>query len=138
MWISPKFQLLLVKEYQRLKEDENNRLKLEWNLQRTLSKVNYHIHTDAIKENLIPKKISPKQAQFIYADEADLLNMALFGITAKEWRERNPDKKESINALLIGQKISQSERLIQLNKTAIDQMKTLVANKAIKALTIDN
>ncbi|WP_277012639.1 KilA-N domain-containing protein [Capnocytophaga granulosa] len=156
MWISPKFQLLLVKEYQRLKEDENNRLKLEWNLQRTLSKVNYHIHTDAIKENLIPKKISVKQAQFIYADEADLLNMALFGITAKEWRERNPDKKgnirdeasleqlvvlsnlESINALLIGQKISQSERLIQLNKTAIDQMKTLVANKAIKALTIDN
>ena len=156
MWISPKFQLLLVKEYQRLKEDENNRLKLEWNLQRTLSKVNYHIHTDAIKENLIPKKISPKQAQFIYADEADLLNMALFGITAKEWRERNPDKKgnirdeasleqlvvlsnlESINALLIGQKISQSERLRQLNKTAIDQMKTLVANKAIKALTIDN
>ena len=156
MWISPKFQLLLVKEYQRLKEDENNRLKLEWNLQRTLSKVNYHIHTDAIKENLIPKKISSKQAQFIYADEADLLNMALFGITAKEWRERNPDKKgnirdeasleqlvvlsnlESINALLIGQKISQSERLIQLNKTAIDQMKTLVANKAIKALTIDN
>ena len=156
MWISPKFQLLLVKEYQRLKEDENNRLKLEWNLQRTLSKVNYHIHTDAIKENLIPKKISAKQAQFIYADEADLLNMALFGITAKEWRERNPDKKgnirdeasleqlvvlsnlESINALLIGQKISQSERLIQLNKTAIDQMKTLVANKAIKALTVDN
>ena len=156
MWISPKFQLLLVKEYQRLKEDENNRLKLEWNLQRKLSKVNYHIHTDAIKENLIPKKISPKQAQFIYADEADLLNMALFGITAKEWRERNPDKKgnirdeasleqlvvlsnlESINTLLIGQKISQSERLIQLNKTAIDQMKTLVANKAIKSLTIDN
>ena len=83
MWISPKFQLLLVKEYQRLKEDENNRLKLEWNLQRTLAKVNYHIHTNAIKENLIPNEITKQQASFVYANEADLLNVALFGITAK-------------------------------------------------------
>ena len=83
MWISPKFQLLLVKEFQRLKADENDRLKLEWNLQRTLAKVNYHIHTDAIKENLIPKELSKNQISFVYANEADLLNVALFGITAK-------------------------------------------------------
>ncbi len=91
MWISPKFQLLLVKEYQRLKEDENDRLKLKWNLQRTLAKVNYQIHTDAIKENLIPKVITKQQASFVYANEADLLNVALFGITAKEWRDNNPN-----------------------------------------------
>lgn len=119
MWINPKLQLLLVKEYQRLKEDENNRQQLEWNLQRTLTKVNYQIHTDAIKENLIPKEITKQQAGFVYANEADLLNVALFGITAKEWRDNNPDKNgnvrdyatleqlvvlsnmESINALLI-------------------------------------
>jgi len=119
MWISPKFQLLLVKEYQRLKEDENDRLKLDWNLQRTLAKVNYHIHTDAIKENLIPKEITKQQAALVYATEADLLNVSLFGLTAKEWRDANTDKKgnvrdhatleqlvvlsnlESINALLI-------------------------------------
>jgi len=119
MWISPKFQLLLVKEYQRLKEDENERLKLDWNLQRTLAKVNYLIHTDAIKEKLIPPIISKQQISFTYANEADLLNVALFGMTAKEWRDNNPDKKgnirdsasleqlvvlsnmESINALLI-------------------------------------
>lgn len=91
MWISPKFQLLLVKEYQRLKEDENDRLKLKWNLQRTLAKVNYQILTDAIKENLIPKVITKQQASFVYANEADLLNVALFGITAKEWRDNNPN-----------------------------------------------
>lgn len=137
MWISPKFQLLLVKEYQRLKEDENDRLKLEWSLQRTLAKVNYQIHTDAIKENLIPKAITKQQASFVYANEADLLNVALFGITAKEWRDDNPDKSgnvrdyatleqlvvlsnmESINALLIRQGLLQTERLIQLNKVAI-------------------
>jgi len=93
MWISPKFQLLLVKEYQRLKEDENDRLKLEWNFQRTLAKVNYHIHTDAIKENLIPEKLNKKQVSFIYANEADVLNIALFGKTAKQWREENPKEK---------------------------------------------
>ena len=91
MWISPKFQLLLVKEYQRLKEDENDRLKLKWNLQRTLAKVNYQIHTDAIKENLIPKVITKQQASFVYANETNLLTVALFGITAKEWRNNNPD-----------------------------------------------
>ena len=152
MWISPRFQLLLVKEYQRLKEEENNQQKLEWNLQRTLAKVNYQIHTDAIKENLIPKEITKQQAGFVYANEADLLNVALFGITAKAWRESNADHKgnirdfatleqlvvlsnlESINALLIQQNLSQSERLLQLNKVAITQMKSLVESKAIKKL----
>ena len=152
MWISPQFKIYLIKEFQRLKEDENNRLKLEWNLQRTLAKINYHIHTNAIKETLIPKEVNKRQAALIYADEADLLNTALFGLTAKEWRERNPDKSgnirdyaeleqlvvlsnlESINALLIKQGLLQRERLIQLNKTAITQMKTLVENRAIKKL----
>jgi hypothetical protein len=152
MWISPKFQLLLVKEYQRLKEDESDRLKLEWNFQRTLAKVNYHIHTDAIKENLIPKEITKAQASFIYATEADVLNMALFGITSKEWRFQNPESKgnirdyasieqlvvlsnlESINSLLIQQEKSQNERLVLLNKVAINQMKSLIDNKSIKKL----
>jgi hypothetical protein len=96
MWISPKFQLLLVKEFQRLKADENDRLKLEWNLQRTLAKVNYRIHTDAIKENLIPIELSKSQIQFVFADEADLLNVALFGMTAKQWRENNPENQGNI------------------------------------------
>lgn len=152
MWISPKFQLLLVKEYQRLKEDENNRQQLDWNLQRTLNKVNYHIHTDAIKENLIPKAITKQQAGFVYANEADLLNVALFGITAKEWRDNNSDKNgnirdyatleqlvvlsnmESINALLIRQGLTQTERLTQLNKVAITQMKSLLESNAMKKL----
>jgi hypothetical protein len=152
MWISPKFQLLLVKEYQRLKEEENNRQKLEWNLQRTLTKINYHIHTDAIKANLIPKEITRQQASFVYANEADLLNVALFGITAKLWGERNSEKTgnirdyatleqlvvlsniESINALLISQGISAQDRLLQLNKVAITQMKSLIENKTIKKL----
>ena len=153
MWISPKFQLLLVKEYQRLKEDENDRLKLEWNFQRTLAKVNYHIHTDAIKENLIPEKLNKKQISFIYANEADVLNLALFGKTAKQWRDQNPNEKgnirdfasieqlvvlsnmESINAMLIQQDISQSERLQQLNQLAITQMKSLLKhNDRLKKL----
>ncbi len=153
MWISPKFQLLLVKEYQRLKEDENDRLKLEWDFQRTLAKVNYHIHTDAIKENLIPEKLNKKQISFIYANEADVLNLALFGKTAKQWREVNPDKKgnirdlasieqlvvlsnmESINAMLIQQDIAQPERLEQLNRLAITQMKSLLKhNDRLKKL----
>ncbi|WP_311319737.1 KilA-N domain-containing protein [Capnocytophaga sputigena] len=151
-WISIEFKLYIIKEFQRLKEDETSQLKLEWNLQRTLSKINYHIHTDAIKDNLIPKEITKQQANFVYADEADLLNVALFGLTAKEWRENNPDKKgnvrdyasleqlvvlsnmESINALLISQGITPSERLRELNKVAITQMKSLVKNKAIKQL----
>ena len=151
-WISIEFKLYIIKEFQRLKEDETSQLKLEWNLQRTLSKINYHIHTDAIRDNLIPKEITKQQANFVYADEADLLNVALFGLTAKEWRESNPDKKgnvrdyasleqlvvlsnmESINALLISQGITPSERLRELNKVAITQMKSLVKNKAIKQL----
>ena len=152
MWISPKFKIYLIKEFQRLKKDENNSLNLEWNLQRTISKINYQIHTDAIKKNLIPKAITKQQASFVYANEADLLNVALFGITAKEWRDNNPDQKgnirdyatleqlvvlsnmESINALLIQQGVSQSERLIQLNKVAITQMKSLIESSAIKKL----
>jgi len=153
MWISPKFQLLLVKEYQRLKKEENERYKLDWNFQRTLAKVNYHIHTDAIKENLIPKKLNKKQISFIYANEADVLNLALFGKTAKQWREENPDKKgnirdyatleqlvvlsnmESINAMLIQQGIAQPERLMQLNQLAITQMESLLKhNNKLKKL----
>jgi hypothetical protein len=95
-WISAEFKFYLIKEFQRLKEDENNRLKLNWDFQRTLSKVNYHIHTDAIKENLIPEKISSKQSSIIYASEADVLNIALFGITAKQWREDNPSLKGNV------------------------------------------
>jgi hypothetical protein len=152
MWISPQFKIYLIKEFQRLKNDENNRLKLEWNLQRTLAKVNYQIHTDAIKENLIPEEITKRQVGLVYANEADLLNVALFGITAKEWRDNNPNQKgnirdyatieqlvvlsnlESINALLIEQGLIQKDRLVQLNKVAITQMKSLVESKAIKKL----
>ncbi len=152
MWISPQFKIYLVKEFQRLKNAENDRLKLDWNLQRTLAKVNYQIHTDAIKENLIPNEITKQQASYVYANEADLLNVALFGITAKEWREANLELKgnirdfatleqlvvlsnmESINALLIRQNLPQSERLIQLNKVAITQMKSLLESNAMRKL----
>ena len=150
--ISASFKLYLITEFQRLKADENDRLKLEWNLQRTLAKVNYHIHTDAIKENLIPKELSKAETSFMYATEADLLNVALFGITAKQWRDANPkavgnirdeatieqlvvlSNLESINAVLIHQDLNQTKRLIQLNKIAISQMKSLVQNKSIKKL----
>jgi hypothetical protein len=152
MWISAEFKVYLIKEFQRLKEEENNRLKLEWNLQRTLAKVNYHIHTDAIKEKLIPNIISSKQASLTYATEAYLLNVALFGITAKEWRDSNPTLEgnirdqatieqlvvlsnlESINAVLIHQGLSQKERLLQLNQIAITQMKSLLNAKGLKKL----
>lgn len=151
-WISVEFKLFLIKEFQRLKEDENDRLKLDWNFQRTLSKINYKIHTDAIKENIIPKLISKNQVSYIYANEADLLNVALFGITAKQWRDDNSNKKgnirdeatieqlvvlsnlESINALLIEQDLNQNNRLIQLNKIAITQMKSLLLNETVKTL----
>jgi hypothetical protein len=151
-WISIEFKLYLIKEFQRLKEDENNRLQLEWNLQRTLAKVNYHIHTDAIKEKLIPAAISTKQASITYATEADLLNVALFGITAAAWRDANPSLEgnirdhasieqlvvlsnlESINAVLIHQGLSQKDRLLQLNQIAITQMKSLVNAKGLKGL----
>ncbi|OFX19239.1 MAG: DNA-binding protein [Bacteroidetes bacterium GWA2_31_9] len=151
-WISPEFKLYLITEFQRLKADENDRLKLEWNLQRTLAKVNYHIHTDAIKENIIPSELTKQQISFVYASEADMLNVALFGTTAQEWRVLNPEKEgnirdyaeieqlvvlsnmESINAVLIRQGLSQSERLIQLNSIAITQMKSLLKNKQLKKL----
>jgi hypothetical protein len=151
-WISIEFKLYVIKEFQRLKDDENNRLELEWNLQRTISKINYQIHTDAIKDNLVPREITKQQASFVYANEADLLNVALFGTTAKEWRDKNLDKTgnirdyatleqlvvlsnmESINALLIEQGSVQSDRLIQLNKVAITQMKSLTESKTIKKL----
>jgi hypothetical protein len=141
--ISAEFKLYLIKEFQRLKADENDRLKLEWNLQRTLAKVNYRIHTDAIKKNLIPPALPKEKINYVYADEADMLNMALFGMTAKQWRDKNPDAQgnirdaatieqlvvlsnlESINAVLIHQGLSQPERLTQLNKIAITQMKSL-------------
>lgn len=151
-WISIEFKLFIIKEFQRLKADESDRLKLNWNLQRTLAKVNYHIHTDAIKEKLIPPALSKDKINFVYADEADMLNMALFGMTAKQWRDTNPKAQgnirddagieqlvvlsnmESINAVLIHQGLNQSERLQQLNKIAITQMKSLVNNKNIKKL----
>ena len=150
--INPIFKLFLIKEFQRLKTEENSRLQLDWNLQRTISKINYRIHTDAIKENLIPKIITKNQANLVYSSEADLLNMALFGITAKEWRLTNSNKTgnirdyasleqlvvlsnlESINALLIEQDLSQNERLIKLNIVAISQMKSLIQNSTIKNL----
>jgi hypothetical protein len=151
-WLSPTFKLYLVKEFQRLKEEETNRLKLEWNLQRTLAKVNYHIHTDAVKEKLVPPTVSKQQASFTYANEADLLNVALYGMTAKEWRDANPKLEgnirdhssieqlvvlsnlESINSVLIHQNLPQGERLKQLNKIAITQMKSLVNAKGLKSL----
>ncbi|TVQ17639.1 MAG: KilA-N domain-containing protein [Spirochaetaceae bacterium] len=151
-WISPSFKLYLITEFQRLKNDENDRLKLEWNLQRTLAKVNYRIHTDAIKEALLPAEITKAQAVVIYANEADLLNVALFGQTAKQWRERNPNAEgnirdratleqlvvlsnlESLNSVLIRQSLPQSERLVRLNQIAITQMHSLVASASMKRL----
>jgi len=142
--ISAEFKLYLIKEFQRLKDDETNRNKLEWNLQRTLAKVNYRIHTVAIKENLIPPALPKEKINFVYTDEVDMLNMALFGMTTKQWRDKNPNalgnirdnattidqlivlsNLESINAVLLHQGLSQAERLAQINKTAITQMKSL-------------
>jgi hypothetical protein len=151
-WLSPEFKLYLITEFQRLKSDEQQRLSLEWNLQRTLSKINYRIHTDAIKEQIIPKEVTRTQASAVYASEADLLNVALFGMTAAQWRMTNPDKEgnvrdyatleqlvvlsnmESINALLIRQGLPQRERLMQLNGAAITQMKSLIAASLAKRL----
>jgi hypothetical protein len=146
------FKFYLIKEFQRLKLDENDRLKLEWNFRRTLAKVNCHIHTDAIKENLIPPELTRQQISFIYAVEADMLNMALFGETALEWRNANPGKEgnlrdyanieqlvvlsnlESINSILIRQGLSQSERLLQLNKITIIQMTSLMNSRQLERL----
>jgi len=150
--ISAIFRLFLIKEFQRLKEEEQKNKSLEWNLQRTLAKINYRIHTDAIKDEIIPKIVTKEQTMFVYANEADLLNVALFGKTAKQWREQNPDKEsnirdyasleqlvvlsnmESINALLIRQGIPQSDRIVQLNNVAITQMRSLVNNRNFKKL----
>lgn len=150
MWISPKFQLLLVKEYQRLKEEEQHLL--GWSAKRELSKINYRIHTDAIKRNIIPEEVTPQQASIIYANEADVLNVAMFGMTAKQWREANADKKgnirdyatineliclsnmENLNAVFIDQGIPQGERLIKLNQIAIQQMKVLEDDNARKLI----
>jgi len=151
-WLSAEFKFYLIKEFQRLKDDENDRLKLNWNLQRTLAKVNYHIHTDAIKEKIIPAKITKEQAAYIYASEADMLNVALFGQTAQQWQMQNPEKDgnirdyaeleqlvvlsnmESINAVLIHQGLPQSKRLIQLNEVAITQLRSLLGNKLLDKL----
>ena len=151
-WLSPESKLYLIKEFQRLKKEENNREHLDWNLQRTLAKINYGIHTDAIKESLIPATLSRQQISAVYASEADLLNAALFGFTAKQWRDAHPgtdgnlrdsatllqlvvlSNLESINAVLIQQGKTQSERLVQLNGIAIAQMKSLVNNTQIKKL----
>lgn len=154
MWISPRFQLLLVKEYQRLKSEEQKLL--GWSAKRELSKINYRIHTDAIKQNLVPEEITPAQKSFIYADEADMLNVAMFGMTAKEWKEQNPELKgnirdyatinqliclsnmENLNAVFINDKLPQNERLEKLNKIAIQQMKVLENIEDRKLLTEEN
>jgi hypothetical protein len=151
-WISAEFKLYLIKEFQRLKEEESERQKLEWNLSRTLAKVNYHIHTDAIKEHLIPPDLTKIKQSFIYANEADLLNFALFGKTAKEWRDSNPQKEgnirdyatieqlivltnlESLNSVLIKQGLIPNERLKILNQTAIEQMTVLIKQNVTKKL----
>ena len=152
MWISPEFKIYLVKEFRRLKEEENNRLQLGWNLQRTLSKINYRIHTDAIKETLIPPAITKAQAGHVYASEADLLNVALFGQTAKQWRDKHPDTEgnqrdqatleqlvvltnlESLNSVFIRQGLPAPERLLKLNEIAISQMRSLLADHHMKRL----
>lgn len=142
-WVSAEFKLYIMKDYQRLKQDENSRLSLNWNLNREIAKLNYRIHTDAIKDNLIPPELTPEQISYKYANEADLLNVALFGRTAKQWRDINPGKKgnmrdeanlnqllvlanmESYNAILIEQGKAMSERLVLLREFVIKQMKTL-------------
>jgi len=150
MWISPEFQIYIVREFQRLKDTEQRQI--GWSAKRELAKINYHIHTDAVKQNLVPKELTSKQASIIYADEADVLNIALFGMTAKEWRGKNPDMKgnirdyasineliclsnmENINAVLINDGIPQKERLLRLNKIAIQQMTILAEVQGRKLL----
>lgn len=152
LWVSAEFKVYLIKEFQRLKTEETTRNELEWNVSRTLAKINYRIHTDAIKENLIPIKLTKARASLIYASEADVLNVALFGQSAKEWRDSNPNKPgnirdyasieqlvvlanlESINAMLINQGLSQPQRLEQLNNLAIQQMKSLLKTPQIEKL----
>ena len=142
-WISPEFQLYIMKDYRRLKTDENSRLSLNWNLNREISKLNYRIHTDAIKENLIPPELTPAQVAYTYANEADMLNVVLFGKTAKQWKDKNPTEKgnmrdaatlnqllvlanlESYNAVLINQGKNQKERMELLRQLAVQQLQTL-------------
>ena len=149
-WVSPQFKLYLIKEFDRLKAKEQEQL--GWSVKRELSKLNYHIHTDAIKQNLIPPELTAKQKSFVYAEEADVLNVALFGITAKDWRDANPDLKgnvrdyatinqliclsnlENLNAVFIQKGMEQSDRLTELNKIAIQQMKVLEAVEDRKLL----
>ena len=144
MWISPEFKIYIVKEFQRLKEEEQRQI--GWSAKRELSKINYRIHTDAIKRNIIPEEVTPQQASIIYAHEADVLNVAMFGMTAREWRDANPEKKgnirdyatineliclsnmENLNAIIIDQGLPQGERLIKLNRIAIQQMRVLEEN----------
>lgn len=150
MWISPEFKIYIVKEFQRLKEEEQRQI--GWSARRELSKINYRIHTDSIKRNIIPEEVTPQQASIIYAHEADVLNVAMFGMTAKQWREANPDKKgnirdyatineiiclsnmENLNALFIDQGLPQDERLIKLNQIAIQQMRVLEDNQGRRLL----
>ena len=150
MWISPEFKVYLIREFQRLKEQEQ--AQIGWSAKRELSKINYHIHTDAIKKNLIPKEVTSAQASIIYANEADVLNVAMFGVTAKQWREANPDLKgnirdyatvneliclsnmESLNAVFIDNGMTQGERLKRLNQIAIQQMNILEDSGEIKFL----
>lgn len=150
-WLSPEFKLYVIQEFERLKKNEAYQYKLDWSANRMLAKTNYHIHTDSIKENIVPK-LTEKQKQYIYAEEADVLNVALFGMTAKEWREKYPNLKgnirdytdlkhllilcnlENTNAELINDNIPQKERLVKLNNSAIRQMKILENDKSIKKL----
>ena len=149
-WISVEFELYIVREFQRLKAEEQKQL--GWSAKRELSKINYRIHTDAIKRNIIPEEVTPQQASIIYASEADVLNVAMFGMTAKQWRDANPDKKgnirdyatineliclsnmENLNAVFIDQGLPQGERLIKLNQIAIQQMKVLEGDQGRKLL----
>jgi hypothetical protein len=149
-WISPKFKLYLITEFERLKKEEIDKKNLDWDIKRNLAKINYNLHAFAIKENLIPKKISKEHEKIIYANEAEILNVALFGITSKQWKQKSPDKigglrdyanasqlvclsnLESLNSLLINEGINQKERLIKLNDVAIYQMKILVNDLNVK------
>ena len=151
-WISMEFKLYIIKDYQRLKADENSRISLDWNVKRILAKVNYRIHTDAIRDNLIPPEPTARQRSFVYADEADLLNAALFGQTAAEWRKANPEKDgnmrdhatieqllvlanlENINALYIGKGMAQEERITELNRLARQQLAQLLDNSSVKGM----
>jgi len=152
-WISAEFKLFLIKEFQRLKDEELKQL--GWDIRRNLTKINYRIHTDAIKENLIPQNLNKQQVSFVYANEADVLNMALFGKTAKQWRDTNPDKKgnirdysnvtqlvclanlENLNTVFINDGLEQSERLVKLNQIAISQMKILLSDDRTKLIMND-